>query len=351
MKRTRSRTTIIRIVVVALIASTVAAAATLTTLALRTTLLDETALPFLITKALSSFTSKETSPPLRVMIDPGHTAVTVGGRGKAGDEYVVNYKVAMYLAAHLDNDPAITYEISRDETNYTPAIRAYLYAHEASLRGIAEKKLRYEKKNRNLSTRDRMDMYAVRHYTIQSGFDCLLSIHFNYDMQSAYERLLKRRSRRRRYRRKRPQQVELRNGFHIIISPFNETFASSLSLAFAMRRAFLSRYPMDTKVGHDETRYMPPAIPLRYSFETPLFDGISVRSIIMLGDAFEHHYYADKTNTLSPFTRDVPSVLIECGYLHNVRFRDEEVLRDLGYRIYLGVREMLMRKRKRKEYG
>ncbi len=269
----------------------------------------------------------EYSPPVsnvvRVLIDPGHSARYPGGVGPIGLEHEYAYKVSDYLAKILDKDPRFRYELSRypaESEYYNDDIIEYSIYNENKLFGITTTKIPREKRG-YLADEQYVDMYAIRHYAIDNNFDCLISIHFDVANKRYYDQV---------------------HGFHVLISPYNRQFERSYDLANAISSNFMKEYGVARGVRHDATLNANHEIWKEYDRLGLLAHGIGFRSLVIIGDVFENEYYMNRYNHDTNFVQnilDIPSVLVEVGYLHEEKFTNEYVLQDVAQRIYTSIQD------------
>jgi N-acetylmuramoyl-L-alanine amidase len=248
----------------------------------------------------------------RVFIDPGHTPRTDQTRGIIGEEQTVNYKVARLLESRLRGDRRFSVALSRDAVDYSENIRRTLRSHRTLLYGFAETVVPREIRTAQLGTDDLAELYAVRATAIDKRYDILLSIHFDYafNPSARYEDVVK--------------------GFHVTASPFNRRFDESFSDALEFRNALAANYSPNTNIDFD-WKYLAPATNLRYDFKKLSHEGLNVRSLIILGDVFEKTWYEREKMTPKA---DIPSVLVECGFLHEKKFLDQNELARLADCLY-----------------
>lgn len=333
--------------------------------------------------------------PFKVLIDPGHNKEKWGASGIAGKEYTLNHKVARYLKNYLERDKRFVCELSRNEEDYTEHITNAMEKHYSLVKGIVQQRRGRRHVKDLFDPNHKAMLNGVRFYALENEFDCLLSIHFNAHPHFVIERKIvpvpepppktnvsnndgerksnmpktKRQGRvarrgrvskrakkpperikqseskvrtRRRGRRKRTKykvvytrrNIPLRKGFHVIVSPFNRRFDESCAIAMAIRNRMALRYPVDTAISHS-MRYMPDDVTNRYNLSTLRSNGISVRTLIVIGDRHDAAFYKRKKKEF-PFN-EVPSLLLECGFVHNKIFLHEEVLENIAHHIYQGL--------------
>ncbi|MEK6795658.1 MAG: N-acetylmuramoyl-L-alanine amidase [Spirochaetota bacterium] len=251
----------------------------------------------------------------RVFIDPGHTRHTNSVRGIIGEEYLVNYAVSRHLEELLRADGRFEVGISRGASNYLGIIPETVASNQVLLYGIARTTVTNDRRNAQMEDKDLAELYAVRYYAIQKKCDLLLSIHFDYVAD------------------KRHQREEIKNGFHLCVSPNNRRFDESMTAARTIRAALAARYRSNPTIEHNK-QFITPDIRKHYDLKTLVRDGIALRSLIILGDAFENAYY--ERAKITPEV-DVPSVLVECGFLHEKRFLEDKELRELANCLYRGL--------------
>ncbi len=260
---------------------------------------------------------------VRILIDPGHTAKVAGGFGPIGAEHEYTYKVAERLAKILDKDDRFRYELSRnaaDSENYNDNIIEYAAYNKTKLLGVIKTKVLREKRG-YLADDQYVDMYAIRHYAIENNFDCLISIHFDTSDRRYYNQV---------------------HGFHVLVSPYNRQFERSYELAGAISSNFMKEYGVARGVRHDSSFNTGHNIWQIYDRLGVLARGIGFRSLVVIGDVFENAYYMSRYNNDVNFVQnllDIPSVLIEVGYLHEEKFTNDYVLQDVAERIYTSIKD------------
>ena len=243
---------------------------------------------------------------VRILIDPGHNAATKGALGYLGYEYYMNLRVARELAKILSEDERFEYFLSRDGAYYSRPIKEYMTNNYAELLGIYNTKVKGEERTGNLTRYQTLEMYAIRHYAIDNNFDLLLSIHFDY---MPY---IKRRAKT--------------SGFHVIVSPYNREFPASMQVAYKLTERMQEKYNISPVIGHD--RVLPNTVWKFYDKEELIKEGISLRGLIVIGDAFENAYNKQEIK------KDVPSVLIEAGFIHEWQFGSNKAVKELAYQMY-----------------
>ena len=243
---------------------------------------------------------------VRILIDPGHNAATKGALGYLGYEYYMNLRVARELAKILSEDERFEYFLSRDGAYYSRPIKEYMTNNYAELLGIYNTKVKGEERTGNLTRYQTLEMYAIRHYAIDNNFDLLLSIHFDY---MPY---IKRRAKT--------------SGFHVIVSPYNREFPASMQVAYKLSERMQEKYNISPVIGHD--RVLPNTVWKFYDKEELIKEGISLRGLIVIGDAFENAYNKQEIK------KDVPSVLIEAGFIHEWQFGSNKAVKELAYQMY-----------------
>ncbi len=260
---------------------------------------------------------------VRILIDPGHTARVPGGSGPIGAEHIYSYRVSEYLAKILDKDNRFRYELSRyhaDSEDYNDNIIEYAAYNKNKLMGMIKTKVLREKRG-YLTDDQYVDMYAIRHYAIENNFDCLVSIHFDVADKRYYNQV---------------------HGFHVLVSPYNRTFEKSYDLARAVSSNFMKEYGVARGVRHDSSFNNSHVIWKEYDRLGLLANGVGFRSLVVIGDVFESGYYMNRYNNDIEFVAniiDIPSVLIEVGYLHEEKFTNEHVLQDVAQRIYTAIKD------------
>ncbi len=258
----------------------------------------------------------------KILIDAGHTARVTGGFGPIGAEHEYTYIVSDYLAKILDKDSRFRYEISRyamDSEDYNNNILEYANKNKTKLVGMINTKIPREKRG-YMTEIQYTDMYAIRHYAIENDFDCLISIHFDVADKRYYNNV---------------------HGFHVLVSPYNREFEKSYELANVISSNFMREYGVSRGTRHDHT--LDKSIWKEYDRLGTLAKGIGFRSLVVIGDVFENQYYLDRYNNDELFVdsiNDIPSVLLEVGYLHEEKFLNHATLQDVAYRIYQSLLEV-----------
>lgn len=243
---------------------------------------------------------------IRILIDPGHNAATKGALGYLGYEYYINLVVARELAKILSADDRFEYSLSRDGAYYSKPIKEYMTNNYSELLGIYNTKVKGEERTGNLTRYQTLELYAIRHYAIDNNFDLLLSIHFDY---MPY---ISRRSKT--------------SGFQVIVSPYNREFPASMQVAYNLSKRMQENYKISPIIGHD--RVLPDSVWKFYDKEELTDEGISLRGLIVIGDAFENAYNKQEIK------KDVPSVLIESGFIHEWQFADNKNVKALANQMY-----------------
>ena len=259
-----------------------------------------------ITSSSEKFSDIIENRKVRILIDPGHNAATKGALGYLGYEYYMNLRVARELAKILSEDERFEYFLSRDGAYYSRPIKEYMTNNYAELLGIYNTKVKGEERTGNLTRYQTLEMYAIRHYAIDNNFDLLLSIHFDY---MPY---IKRRAKT--------------SGFHVIVSPYNREFPASMQVAYKLSERMQEKYNISPVIGHD--RVLPNTVWKFYDKEELIKEGISLRGLIVIGDAFENAYNKQEIK------KDVPSVLIEAGFIHEWQFGSNKAVKELAYQMY-----------------
>lgn len=247
---------------------------------------------------------------IRVFIDPGHDAKTVGAEG-VEKEYILNYKLASMLGERLEKDERFYFETSRDLSNYSENIKKYGESNYTNLRKIIKMEVKGEERSNPLAISQYVDMYSVRNYAIDNNFDCLISIHFDYVA---------------------PRYQKNMEGYHIIVSPYNGEFFTSMNMAKALAKRMKEKYFVSSGFRYDPK--IPKNIWKYYDKDEIRQDGIALRSLIVLGDKYEYTYYKQSTNQKR---KDIPSILLETGFIHETKFTNQTVLKDIADRIYLAL--------------
>ncbi len=236
----------------------------------------------------------------RVFIDAGHTRLTNHATGIIGPEYKVTYELSRRLAKKLAADPRFEAGISRDGDFYPCRIKKTVKSHQRVLKAIVRTSAPPETRSRNLSFYDHLELYGVRFFCLENRYDLLVSIHFNLSWPGV-------------------KGWKNRRGFHLIVSPYNRKLTASLTAARLFKKTLARHYGLDNRhIMRGRRKFVPSFFKHLYSLEALRKEGIAVRSLVILGDAFEAAYF--KTAHHGHLYEDVPSVLVECGYVHNPRF-------------------------------
>ncbi|KLI27545.1 N-acetylmuramoyl-L-alanine amidase [Brachyspira hyodysenteriae] len=246
---------------------------------------------------------------VRILIDPGHNAATKGALGYLGYEYYMNLRVARELAKILSEDNKFEYFLSREGAYYSRPIKEYMTNNYEELLGIYNTKVKGEERTGNLTRYQTLELYAIRHYAIDNNFDLLLSIHFDY-----------------------MPYISRRNktsGFHVIVSPYNREFPASMQVAYKLSERMQEKYKISPIIGHD--RVLPNSVWKFYDREELINNAISLRGLIVIGDAFENAYNKQEIK------KDVPSVLIESAFIHEWQFGSNKAVKELANQMYLAL--------------
>ena len=243
---------------------------------------------------------------VRILIDPGHNAATKGAMGALGYEYYMTLRVARELAKILSEDDRFEYFLSRDGAYYSRPIKEYMTNNYEKLLGIYNTRLENQDRNGNLTRYQTLELYAIRHYAIDNNFDLLLSLHFDY---MPY---ISRRSKT--------------SGFHVIVSPYNREFTASMQVAHKISQRMQEIYNISPIIGHD--RVLPDSVWKFYDKEELIKDAISLRGLIVIGDAFEHKYNKEEMR------KDVPSIMLESAFMHEWQFGSTKAIKELADQIY-----------------
>ena len=115
-------------------------------------------------------------------------------------------------------------------------------------------------------------------------------------------------------------------GFHVIVSPYNGEFNASMQIANKISEKMKENYKVSPTIAFD--RYIPETVWNFYDRNNLIREGISIRGLIVLGDEFEFEY--NKKN----FIKDVPSVVVEAGFIHDWKLGGNKALRELSKKIY-----------------
>ena len=245
---------------------------------------------------------------IKILIDPGHNAATKGNVGWLGYEYYMTLRLAKQLTAILDEDYRFEYLLSRDGDYYSRPIKEYMTNNYEKLLGIYDTKVKHNNNNRieNLTKYQTIELYAIRNYAIYNNYDLLLSLHFDYMP----------------YTNRRAKT----EGFHVIVSPYNGEFNASMQIANKISEKMKENYKVSPTIAFD--RYIPETVWNFYDRNNLIREGISIRGLIVLGDEFEFEY--NKKN----FIKDVPSVVVEAGFIHDWKLGGNKALKEISQKIY-----------------
>ena len=244
---------------------------------------------------------------IKILIDPGHNAATKGNVGWLGYEYYMTLRLAKQLTAILDEDDRFEYLLSRDGDYYSRPIKEYMTNNYEKLLGIYDTKVKHNNNRiENLTRYQTIELYAIRNYAIDNNYDLLLSLHFDYMP----------------YTNRRAKT----EGFHVIVSPYNGEFNASMQIANKISEKMKENYKVSPTIAFD--RYIPETVWNFYDRNNLIREGISIRGLIVLGDEFEFEY--NKKN----FIKDVPSVVVEAGFIHDWKLGGNKALKELSKKIY-----------------
>ena len=244
---------------------------------------------------------------IKILIDPGHNAATKGNVGWLGYEYYMTLRLAKQLTAILDEDDRFEYLLSRDGDYYSRPIKEYMTNNYEKLLGIYDTKVKHNNNRiENLTKYQTIELYAIRNYAIDNNYDLLLSLHFDYMP----------------YTNRRAKT----EGLHVIVSPYNGEFNASMQIANKISEKMKENYKVSPTIAFD--RYIPETVWNFYDRNNLIREGISIRGLIVLGDEFEFEY--NKKN----FIKDVPSVVVEAGFIHDWKLGGNKALRELSKKIY-----------------
>ena len=85
-------------------------------------------------------------------------------------------------------------------------------------------------------------------------------------------------------------------------------------------------YKISPTIAYD--RHIPETVWNFYDRNGLLKEGIAIRGLIVLGDEFEYKY---NKNT---FSKDVPSVMVEAGFIHDWKLGGNKALKEISTKIY-----------------
>ena len=250
--------------------------------------------------------NKKENNKIKILIDPGHNAATKGSKGFLGYEYYMTLRLAKQLTAILDKDDRFEYTLSRTGAYYDRPIKEYITNNYQKLLGIYNTELDKTERTGNLTRYQTMELYAIRHYAIDNNFDALISLHFDYMPYI--------------------KQREKTEGFHIIVSPYNGEFQTSMKIANKISERMQESYKISPVIAIDNI--LPNNVWKFYNKEDLLNKGITLRGLVLLGDSFEYEY------NKQTFKKDIPSVMIESGFIHDWRLGSTKELSNISDKIY-----------------
>ena len=250
--------------------------------------------------------NKKENKKIKILIDPGHNAATKGSQGFLGYEYYMTLRLAKQLTAILDKDDRFEYTLSRNGAYYDKPIKEYITNNYEKLLGIYNTELEETERTGNLTRYQTMELYAIRHYAIDNDFDALISLHFDYMPYI--------------------KQREKTEGFHIIVSPYNGEFQTSMKIANKISERMQESYKISPVIATDNI--LPDNVWRFYNKEDLLNKGIALRGLVLLGDSFEYKY------NKQTFKKDIPSVMIESGFIHDWRLGSTKALSNISDKIY-----------------
>lgn len=257
-------------------------------------------------QAQKKYNIKPKSGKVRILIDPGHNAVTKGSMGWLGYEYYMTLRLAKQLTAILDEDNRFEYFLSREGDYYSRPIKEYMTNNYGKLLGIYGAKAENTYRDTNMARYQILELYAIRNYAIENNFDLLLSLHFDYMPYMS-----------------RRAKTE---GFHVIVSPYNGEFNASMQVARKISKRMQESYKISPTIAYD--RYIPETVWTFYDRNSLLREGIAIRGLIVLGDEFEFIYNKNS------FSKDVPSVMVEAGFIHDWKLGGNKALKEISTKIY-----------------
>lgn len=258
------------------------------------------------TNQINYASNKKENKKIKILIDPGHNAATKGSQGFLGYEYYMTLRLAKQLTAILDKDDRFEYTLSRNGAYYDKPIKEYITNNYEKLLGIYNTELEETERTGNLTRYQTMELYAIRHYAIDNDFDALISLHFDYMPYI--------------------KQREKTEGFHIIVSPYNGEFQTSMKIANKISERMQESYKISPVIATDNI--LPDNVWRFYNKEDLLNKGIALRGLVLLGDSFEYKY------NKQTFKKDIPSVMIESGFIHDWRLGSTKALSNISDKIY-----------------
>lgn len=249
---------------------------------------------------------------MRVLIDPGHTSYSVIAKGIAGREDMLNLETSQMLKKLLDEDGRFYCELTRHSEHYKAEISNTLTRKEGLFSALVDYDLDMDKRGKYLNKREYMEIYALRYYAYSKGFDILLSIHYDYGPWPKGER---------------------QQGFHLIVSPYSGKIKESVALAYSIRSSMLKRYSVRKYLRHNSAKIIAPVERL-FDSSRLLDDGIVIRSLSVLGDAWDYYYRKEQGMEEAP---GLCTVMAECGFVSEQRFAKQSERREVAKRLYEGL--------------
>jgi len=252
--------------------------------------------------------------PFRVLIDAGHIKEEPDEEKGIVPEYVLTYKTSKYLLELLKNDGRFSAEISRGPERYDWRVLGSERIYEGYIRGILKEFNPLDKRSAWVGGTERTNLYGLRYYALSHGFDCVLSVH--------YDKVVRRSERSRS------------KGFHVLVSPCNREYPRSLAFAMSLKSSMQKKYRINPLIYYNDLRIFPRERRAGIDPVRLKTLGISVRSVMVLGDIYEYQYFRRIGGF--PF-KDIPSVLVECGFVHERQFASDEGVKAVARQLYEGI--------------
>lgn len=241
----------------------------------------------------------EANAQIRILIDPGHSEMRRGAKGKAGEEHILTLKAAKHLERKFQQDPGFKVELTRVDGNYRPEItqiKAALSIDELAMLNSMNKQvmLRINKAAPNsgnkeiISLPNQKELYAIAKYGSSKSIDALVSLHYD--------------------------SYTTDNGYWVIINPENSKFGESMQIARNISHMLSLEYSPSLAVKNGSGIGNNAKLTAR---------GISLRNLALLR---------------SYPGIEIPSVLIELGNIDDIENKKEARQDKLASLIYEGMR-------------
>ena len=223
----------------------------------------------------------------RILINPGHNKRTANAPGEryisgVGSEHELNTRISEKLANELASRSGIEAVLSRDDAEYTKEIRDFYSPNRMQLEREVRNYRRAHKPTTNLTVEDAALQLGILKWANMSGFDAVVNIHINF------------------YGDEDPKRKS--SCFAVFFSDINSP-KSSMDLALRIYNSLKERF-IPSNNESESMRGSTSPITLR---------GIATNRLIMTG------------SELHPV--QVPSVMIECGYLGQ-KYADGKTIAD-----------------------